>query len=90
MKLMRMLFVISAVMLALSSAAVAADFDWVKDFNIRAEANPSGFRAQLAARFKIKGMDELYIQELHSSLNAFCRHQCPSSKAHFDVSRTWE
>ena len=53
MKPMRMLFVISAVMLALSSAAVAADFDWVKDFNIRAEADPSGFRAQLAARFKI-------------------------------------
>jgi len=25
----------------------------VKDFNIRAEADPTGFRAQLATRFKI-------------------------------------
>jgi hypothetical protein len=38
----------------LSAAAVAAgDFDWTGDFNIRAEADPSGFRARLAARFKI-------------------------------------
>lgn len=32
---------------------VGGDFDWIKDFNIRAEADPSGFRARLAARFKI-------------------------------------
>lgn len=42
-----------AISLALSSVALAADFDWVKDFNIRAEADPTGFRAQLATRFKI-------------------------------------
>lgn len=53
MKLTRMLLLIPALLLALSSAAVAADFDWVRDFNVRAEADPSGFRAQLAARFKI-------------------------------------
>lgn len=33
--------------------AFAADFDWTKDLNVRAEANPSGFRAQLSTRFKI-------------------------------------
>ncbi len=53
MKLTSMLFVISTLVLALSSAAFAADFDWVKNFNIRAEADPSGFRAQIAGRFKI-------------------------------------
>ena len=31
--------------------AVAAEFDWVDDFNIRAEADPSGFRARIEARF---------------------------------------
>ncbi len=36
-----------------SSVAFAGDFDWLNDLNIRAEADPSGFRAQLATRFKI-------------------------------------
>lgn len=55
MKLQKMLFMISVVFLLVSSAAVAAagDFDWIKDFNIRAEADPSGFRARLAAHFNI-------------------------------------
>lgn len=55
MKPQKMLFMVSAVFLIVSSAAVVAagDFDWTKDFNIRAEADPSGFRARLAARFNI-------------------------------------
>jgi len=39
--------------LLVSSAALAGDFDWLQNLNIRAEADPSGFRAQLATRFKI-------------------------------------
>jgi len=31
----------------------AADFDWTRDMNVRAEADPSGFRAQLSTRFRI-------------------------------------
>ena len=55
MKLQKMLFTVSIVFLLVSSAAVVAagDFDWIKDFNIRAEADPSGFRAILATRFNI-------------------------------------
>jgi len=55
MKMQKMWFMVSVVLLVVSSPAVAAagDFDWIKDFNIRAEAEPSGFRARLAARFKI-------------------------------------
>ena len=34
-------------------AAFAGDFDWTRNLNIRAEADPSGFRAQLSSRFKI-------------------------------------
>ena len=33
--------------------ASAADFDWIKDFNIQAQVDPSGFKARLAARFQI-------------------------------------
>src|SRR5512135_3261981 len=55
MKLQNMLFMVSVVFLLVSSATVVAagDFDWIKDFNIRAEADPSGFRARLAARFNM-------------------------------------
>ena len=55
MKLQKMLLMVSVVFLLVSSAVVvtAGDFDWTRDFNIRAEADPSGFRARLAARFKI-------------------------------------
>jgi hypothetical protein len=55
MKLRKMLLMVSVVFLIVSSALVvaAADFDWVNGFNIKAEADPSGFRARIAARFKI-------------------------------------
>jgi hypothetical protein len=53
MKVIKMLFVVSIAFLLVLSPAVAGDFDWTKDFNIKAEADPSGFRARLAARFKI-------------------------------------
>ena len=53
MKVLKMLFVISIAFLFLSSTAEAGDFDWIKDLNVKAEADPSGFKARLAARFKI-------------------------------------
>jgi len=45
--------VLSMILLLFSSAAAAGDFDWVKDFNIRVQADPTGFRARIAARFQI-------------------------------------
>jgi hypothetical protein len=55
MKPQKIFFMVLVVFLLVSSAAVvtAGDFDWIKDFNIRAEADPSGFRARLATRFNI-------------------------------------
>jgi hypothetical protein len=53
MKARRMAFTGLVVFLLVSSAALAGDFDWMQDLNIRATADPSGFRAQLGARFKI-------------------------------------
>lgn len=55
MKLQKMLLIVLVVFLLVSSAAIAAagDFDWIEDINIRAEADESGFRARLAARFTI-------------------------------------
>ncbi len=55
MKLQKMLFIVSVIFLLVVSAGLvdAGDFDWTRDFNVRAEADPSGFKARLAARFKI-------------------------------------
>jgi hypothetical protein len=55
MKLQRILFIVLFVTLLASSAVIveADDFDWMNDFNIRAEASQSGFRASLATRFTI-------------------------------------
>ncbi len=53
MKFIKMLFMISMMLLLVSSAASAGDFDWIKDFNVKAEADPDGFRARLAARFDL-------------------------------------
>jgi hypothetical protein len=43
--------------LLFSSVAVAGDFDWIKDFNIQAQADTSGFRARLGARFNIGNVE---------------------------------
>ncbi len=39
--------------LCIASLAAAGDFEWLKDLNIQAQADASGFRAQLSTRFKI-------------------------------------
>lgn len=55
MKLQKILFIVSVMTLLVSSVAIveADDFGWMNDFNIRAEASQSGFRARLATRFTI-------------------------------------
>lgn len=53
MKAIRMMSVAVVALFCVSSAAAAADFDWMPDFNIQAAADASGFRARLATRFHI-------------------------------------
>ena len=53
MKLCRILFGAAILFFLVSSIAVAGDFDWMPDFNIQAQADPSGFKARLATRFQI-------------------------------------
>jgi hypothetical protein len=53
MKTIKVFFVVSMALFLFSSAVVAGDFDWISGFNVQAEADPSGFRARLATRFKI-------------------------------------
>jgi hypothetical protein len=44
---------LSLILLLSASAQAAQDFAWVNDFNIQAQADPSGFRTRLATRFRI-------------------------------------
>ncbi len=53
MKVFKIILTAVAILLLVSSVAVAGDFGWMPDFNKRAEADPSGFRASLATRFHI-------------------------------------
>lgn len=51
----KILLMISFVFLFSSSTSIASagDFDWMRDFNIQAQADSDGFRARLATRFQI-------------------------------------
>lgn len=53
MKVFRLLPGMAMVLFLSCSIAIAADFDWLEGMNVRASADPSGFKAQLAARFRI-------------------------------------
>ncbi len=57
MKLNRIVFGFLMMLLIASSIATAGDFDWIKDLNIQAEADPSEFRVRLGARFKIGNVE---------------------------------
>jgi hypothetical protein len=53
MKLLKIMLIVSMGLFVITSSAIASDFDWTKNLTIQAQADPSGFRAQLATRFKI-------------------------------------
>lgn len=53
MKLFRILLIALMAFFVVSSIATAGDFEWMKDYNLQAQADPSGFRARLATRFNL-------------------------------------
>ena len=55
MKLRITVVLVSVLSIFASSVSVVAggDFDWMPNFNIQAQADPSGFRARIATRFNI-------------------------------------
>jgi hypothetical protein len=57
---MRRLNLTFAVLIALSLSAptiFAADFDWLSNLSVQAQADPTGFRARLGTRFSIGDVD---------------------------------
>jgi len=43
-------------LLLVSSVVFGGDYGWMRDFNIKAEADPSGLRARLEGRFQVGGV----------------------------------
>jgi len=60
-----MIFIIAPV-------SMAGDFDWVNDFSIKAEADPSGFKAKLSTRFNIGGAEvNAVLSNVNNSADAY-------------------
>ena len=60
-----MIFIIAPV-------SMAGDFDWINDFSIKAEADPSGFRAKLSTRFNIGGAEvSAVLSNVNNSADAY-------------------
>jgi hypothetical protein len=57
MKLLKALCISLLVLTLASSVAMAGDFDWLRDLNVQAQADPSGFKVRLGARFKIGNVE---------------------------------
>jgi len=57
MQSLKALLVFLMILLPLSPVALASDFVWLRDLNVQAQADPSGFRATLGARFKIGDLE---------------------------------
>jgi hypothetical protein len=53
MKLNKIIALTLMILLFAPAGLLAADFDWMPDFNIQAQADPAGFRAKISARFNI-------------------------------------
>jgi len=57
MKRLGILMVLVFSQVSFAQVVSASDFDWLNNLNIEAEADSSGFRAQLATRFRIGDAD---------------------------------
>jgi hypothetical protein len=56
----------------IAPVSMAGDFDWVNDFSIKAEADPSGFKAKLSTRFNIGGAEvNAVLSNVNNSADAY-------------------
>ena len=72
MKLFKYLLLIAVLQFTLIPAVIAGDYGWLKDMNVKAEADPSGFRARLATRFRINDIEvEAVLSNVHKPADAY-------------------
>ena len=66
MKLFKYLLLAAVLQFTLIPTVMAGEYGWLKDMNVKAEADPSGFRARLATRFKI---NDIEVEAVLSNVN---------------------
>lgn len=66
MKLFKYLLLTAVLQFTFTPVVMADDYGWLKDMNVKAEADPSGFRARLGARFKI---NDIEVEAVLSNVN---------------------
>ena len=67
MQLFKYLLLAAALQLVISPIALAGgDYGWLKDMNVKAEADPAGFKARLGTRFKI---NDIEVEAVLSNVN---------------------
>ncbi len=72
MKHLARLGLLLACQLALVVPAAAADFKWMRDLSVRADADPAGFRASLATRFRLGDLEiDTVIRKAGDYANAY-------------------
>ncbi len=57
MKFIYYFFLTLLLQFTVSTTVMAGEYGWMKDMNVKAEADPSGFRVRLATRFKINDVE---------------------------------
>lgn len=66
------LLMVMVVFIVSATIAAAGDFDWTRNFNLRAEADRDGFRAQLSTRFNIgKAQVKVVLGNVDSPADAY-------------------
>ena len=72
MRLYKILIGVILMISLISPGIMAGDFDWMKDFSLKAEADPSGFKARLCTRFKIGDAEfNAVISNVDNSADAY-------------------
>ncbi len=66
MRLFKYLFLTAVLQFTFTPLVMAGDYGWQKEMNIKAEADPSGFRVRLATRFKI---NDIEVEAVLSNVN---------------------
>ena len=54
-------------LLVVSSAAMASDFGWTRNFNKQAKADWPGFKAKMATRFDLRDMQVIALRNIFAS-----------------------
>jgi hypothetical protein len=74
-EMMRLLSILVSVLISafvFAPVSIAGDFGWIEDFSIKAEADPSGFKAQLSTRFNIGGTEvNAVLSNVDNSADAY-------------------